>query len=103
MALPGHRRTSSDKRRRSAHFGLKKKTLGACANCKQPVVPHRACQNCGSYRGKTIIDTTRAAMRAASRARSSAPAAAEAPKKAKVAKAPAKKASAKTSEDTSKA
>ena len=37
MGLPGHRRTSSHKRRRAAHFAIGKMNLAACAKCKKPV------------------------------------------------------------------
>ena len=52
MALPGHRRTSSDKRRRASHFALKKMVLSVCVHCAKPVQPHHACLACGAY-GKT--------------------------------------------------
>ena len=55
MGLPGHRRTSSHKRRRAAHFALKKMTLVACAKCKTPNLPHRACVNCGAYAGRQVV------------------------------------------------
>jgi len=54
MGLPGHRRTSSDKRRRAAHFGLKETQLQTCPKCKKAVQPHHACVFCGEYRGKTV-------------------------------------------------
>ena len=57
MALPGHRRTSSHKRRRAAHFALSKTTLAACAKCKKPVLPHRACAFCGTYKGRQVLKT----------------------------------------------
>ncbi|MBU0646068.1 50S ribosomal protein L32 [Patescibacteria group bacterium] len=63
MGLPGHRRTSSDKRRRSAHFALKKAVLGVCAKCQKPVRPHHACANCGEYRGRQTVDTARGVAR----------------------------------------
>lgn len=50
MALAGHRRTSSDKRRRSAHFALKKVDLQVCPACKKSVQPHHACLSCGFYK-----------------------------------------------------
>ncbi|MDP3771397.1 MAG: 50S ribosomal protein L32 [bacterium] len=56
MALPGHRRTSSDKRRRAAHFALKKINLSACTACKKPVLPHHACAFCGTYGGKKVVE-----------------------------------------------
>ncbi|MEY4723091.1 MAG: hypothetical protein RLZZ324_604 [Candidatus Parcubacteria bacterium] len=54
MGLPGHRRTSSHKRRRASHFALKKLTLAVCPKCKEPVLPHRACAECGTYAGRKV-------------------------------------------------
>jgi large subunit ribosomal protein L32 len=56
MGLPGHRRTSSHKRRRAAHFALKKLSLAACPKCKEPMMPHRACPSCGTYAGRKVVD-----------------------------------------------
>jgi len=55
MGLPGHRRTSSDKRRRSAHFALSGIKLTACPKCKEMILPHCACKKCGTYRGRQIL------------------------------------------------
>jgi large subunit ribosomal protein L32 len=55
MGLPGHRRTSSHKRRRASHFALKKRNLAACPKCNEPVLPHRACLSCGTYAGRQVI------------------------------------------------
>jgi len=55
MGLPGHRRTSSDKRRRAAHFALRKINFFSCPKCKKPVLPHHACSYCGSYAGKQVL------------------------------------------------
>ncbi len=55
MGLPGHRRTSSHKRRRASHFALKATNLTKCANCQQPVVTHQACANCGYYKGRQVL------------------------------------------------
>jgi large subunit ribosomal protein L32 len=54
MGLPGHRRTSSHKRRRAAHFATKPEQLTVCAKCKKPVKPHYACSFCGTYRGRAV-------------------------------------------------
>ena len=56
MGLPGHRRTSSHKRRRASHFALKKLSLAACPKCKEPIRPHRACRNCGTYAGRKVLN-----------------------------------------------
>jgi len=55
MGLPGHHRTSSDKRKRSAHFGLKAFQPTVCPKCKKPVMPHRACEFCGFYKGREVV------------------------------------------------
>ncbi len=55
MGLPGHRRTSSHKRRRASHFALKAKNLTVCSQCKKPAVPHQVCKTCGYYRGRQVI------------------------------------------------
>lgn len=55
MALPGHRRTSSHKRRRAAHFALTPCQLTVCPKCKKPVRPHHACAFCGTYKGREVF------------------------------------------------
>jgi large subunit ribosomal protein L32 len=79
MGLPGHRRTSSHKRRRASHFALKRSNLSVCSHCKQPTVPHRVCANCGYYRGRQVLKIkTKLSVKARARA-----AKAEAKKEAK--------------------
>ena len=56
MGLPGHRRTSSHKRRRASHFALKKLNLASCPKCKEPVLPHKVCANCGTYAGRKVLN-----------------------------------------------
>lgn len=55
MGLPSKRRTKTSKRDRSSHFALKPKQLGSCPKCGKPVLPHRACSICGTYKGKEVI------------------------------------------------
>lgn len=83
MGLPGHRRTSSHKRRRASHFALAKSASAECPKCKAAVLPHRACKACGFYRGRTAVDTTRNAARLVKRTAAKKPVA---PKKAEKAK-----------------
>ena len=89
MGLPGHRRTSSHKRRRASHFALAKAGTSLCEKCKQPILPHRACKTCGSYKGRTVVDKTRDSVRLAKRAAAKRPVAVakKAVKPAKAAKA----------------
>jgi large subunit ribosomal protein L32 len=55
VAVP-KRRTSRSKRnmRRANHDKVVPVQLIACANCGEPVTPHRACASCGHYKGREI-------------------------------------------------
>ena len=55
MGLPGHRRTSSHKRRRASHFALGQANLASCQKCKKPVQSHHACAFCGTYAGRQVL------------------------------------------------
>ncbi len=54
MSLPGHRRTSSDKRRRASHFALKKQTIATDSKTGQTHRPHRPAPGATEYRGHEI-------------------------------------------------
>jgi len=69
MGLPGHRRTSSHKRRRAAHFALKTTASNLCPKCKKPVRPHRMCAFCGTYKGKQVLSVSRKTSRAAKKSK----------------------------------
>lgn len=55
MGLPGHRRTSGDKRRRLTHLAVQEGAMNHCPKCHKPVRPHRACAFCGTYRGRQVV------------------------------------------------
>lgn len=55
MAVPKKRISSSRRGARRAHNAIKPISLSVCANCQEPVVPHRVCSKCGWYRGREII------------------------------------------------
>jgi large subunit ribosomal protein L32 len=44
-----------DKRRTGKR--LTAPSLSTCADCGEPALPHRACPNCGSYRGRQVVKT----------------------------------------------
>ncbi|MDD2758028.1 MAG: 50S ribosomal protein L32 [Patescibacteria group bacterium] len=67
MGLPGHRRTSSHKRRRAAHFALSATTINSCPKCEKPIRPHRACGFCGTYKGREVLSVSRKTARTAKR------------------------------------
>ena len=55
MGTPTQKRTKSSAKRRASHFALKKTILNNCPKCGKPVLPHRACEFCGTYKGKQVI------------------------------------------------
>jgi len=56
MPVPRQRHTKSRRNRGRSHQALKVLGLKACAKCGQPVLPHRACKNCGTYQGREVLD-----------------------------------------------
>lgn len=63
MGLPQKQRTRRSKRERASHHALKKTGTNTCKSCNAPVLPHRACPTCGSYKGKKAVDTAKRAAR----------------------------------------
>ncbi|MDO8581889.1 MAG: 50S ribosomal protein L32 [bacterium] len=55
MALPGHRRTSSQGKKRAKTFRLAKMSVAKCGQCKAMVLPHHACKQCGYYAGRATL------------------------------------------------
>ena len=59
MGVP-KKRTSKMRRdrRRAANNNLRSAVqVISCPNCKEPVLPHRACTSCGHYAGREVIAT----------------------------------------------
>lgn len=54
MGLPGHRRTSSDKRRRASHFALKAVNVTVDAKTGTAHLPHHPAPGATEYRGIPI-------------------------------------------------
>ena len=55
MAEPKKRLTSTRSGKRRLHLKLKTKNLAVCPKCKSPSLPHRACPNCGFYKGQDLL------------------------------------------------
>ncbi len=60
------RRNRSETAKRRSHHALKSAHAAACG-CGALRVPHRACPECGTYRGRVVVDTVARAKRTARR------------------------------------
>ena len=56
MAVPKKKTSHARKNSRRASVSkLSAPTLTTCAKCGEKILPHRVCDNCGSYDGKVVI------------------------------------------------
>lgn len=54
------RKTHGKTRRGRNHHALKEARLSKCQKCASDHLRHHACSACGSYRGREVINTTKA-------------------------------------------
>ena len=57
MAVPKRRTSRSRRDQRRAHDALANPPRSVCPQCKEPKLPHRVCPNCGTYRGREVVQT----------------------------------------------
>jgi large subunit ribosomal protein L32 len=55
MAVPKRRTSLTRRKKRRSHRALTAPSLAVCDHCGQPKLAHRACPNCGYYRGRQVI------------------------------------------------
>ncbi len=57
MAVPKKKTSHARKNSRRASVSkLATPALTTCAKCGEKILPHRVCDNCGSYDGKVVIE-----------------------------------------------
>lgn len=56
MAVPKQKISKARTRRRRSQWKASMPTYASCPRCHEPIHPHHVCQNCGYYKGKTVID-----------------------------------------------
>lgn len=50
------RHTKGHRNERRQHLSLEQIHATLCPKCKSPLQPHIVCGNCGTYRGRSMID-----------------------------------------------
>ncbi len=58
MALPKTRISKARGRKRRTHYKASTVSVTTCPQCGQTKMPHRACPDCGYYRGRPVISTS---------------------------------------------
>ncbi|MBA2880314.1 large subunit ribosomal protein L32 [Desulfosalsimonas propionicica] len=57
MAVPKHKVSRSKRDKRRTHQKAQAPALSRCTQCGETVMSHRACPECGNYKGRTVIET----------------------------------------------
>lgn len=57
MAVPKRRTSKARRNQRRSHDAVGTPARATCEQCGEPKLPHRVCQNCGTYRGREVIRT----------------------------------------------
>lgn len=55
MAVPKKKLSRSRSRRRKAQWKVAAPASNPCPQCGTPRLPHRACRECGTYRGREVL------------------------------------------------
>ena len=55
MALPKRRQSKTRGRKRRTHYKSASTSIMKCPQCSETKMTHRACANCGYYRGHPVI------------------------------------------------
>lgn len=56
MGVPKQKHTKSRRDKRRGNIYIKPTSLTVCPKCGKPVLPHTVCFNCGTYKGRDVID-----------------------------------------------
>jgi len=57
MAVPKGKTSRMKKNKRRTHDALRAPACSKCSQCGTPKAPHRICPNCGTYRGREVVET----------------------------------------------
>ena len=59
MSTPKKRHTKGRRDRKRTNHAIKAKGVQTCSKCGKPSLSHRACPNCGFYKGREVINTVK--------------------------------------------
>jgi large subunit ribosomal protein L32 len=57
MAVPKRKTSKSRRDMRRTHKKTAAISITTCAQCGEPKRPHHLCLSCGTYKGRTVMDT----------------------------------------------
>ncbi|MBW1698744.1 MAG: 50S ribosomal protein L32 [Deltaproteobacteria bacterium] len=57
MAVPKRKVSKSRRDNRRAHKKTHAPNLSTCPQCGEARLPHHVCPGCGSYRGRTVVES----------------------------------------------
>ena len=55
MPVPKKKSSRMRTRQRKSSWKLERPSMSTCPRCHAVKVPHRACPNCGTYRGREVL------------------------------------------------
>lgn len=56
MAQPKRRWSKERTHLKRSTWKLEEKNIGACPNCGEPILSHKACPSCGYYNKKQVVE-----------------------------------------------
>lgn len=57
MPVPKRKTSKSKRDKRRTHQKVAAPNPTTCPQCGEAILPHHACPSCGSYKGRTVIET----------------------------------------------
>ena len=57
MPVPKRKTSKSKRDKRRTHQKIDAPNVSVCPECGESKLPHHACLACGSYKGRTVIET----------------------------------------------
>lgn len=56
MAVPKRKTSKSRRDKRRTHKKTGALDVTTCPQCSEPRLPHHVCLNCGTYKGRTVLE-----------------------------------------------